>query len=102
MAIPTFHPQTAEDVVAAFVHATAGRWSVPRVEIQERVPIVLVSVETHSADTQGIELSLRQSIAQALNKAVPAHPEHKYGLWMVLFLSRGKIYEVLHPSEFHD
>lgn len=102
MKIPTFHPQIAEDVAIAFVHATASRWSFPRVQIQERVPIVLVCVDTHPSDKQGIEASIRESIAHALNKVVPAHPDHKFGLWMVLFLSGGKIYEALHPSEFHD
>jgi hypothetical protein len=99
MKIPNFHPQIAEDVVAAFVHATAARWSVPRVEIQERVPIVLVYVETHSSGKQAIEPLLRETITHVLNKVVPTHPEHPFGLWMVLFLSSGKVYEVLHPSE---
>ena len=101
MTLPTFHPRIAEDVATAFVHATGARWSFPRVEIQERVPLLLVCVDTQLSDGLAIEPSLKASITHALNKAVPTHPEHKFGLWMVLFLRGGKVYEVLHPSESH-
>ena len=96
------HPEIAEQVATAFVHATAARWSFPRVQIQDREPLVLVSVEAESADANGIELPMRKSIAQALNKVMPAHPDHKFGLWMVVFLNDGKMYETVHPSEFQE
>lgn len=96
------HPDIAEQVAAAFVHATAARWSFPRVQIQDREPLVLVSVETQPEDAKGIALPLRKSIAQALNKVMPMHPDHKFGLWMVVFLNEGKMFETVHPSEFQE
>ncbi len=102
MAKNILHPEIAEQVAAAFVHATSARWSFPRVQIQDQEPLVLVSVEAEPEDAKGIELPVRKSIAHALNKVMPAHPDHKFGLWMVVFLSEGKMYETLHPSEFQD
>jgi hypothetical protein len=96
------HPDIAEQVAAAFVHATAARWSFPRVQIQDREPLVLVSVEAQPFDAKTIEPPLRKSIAHALNKVIPEHPDHKFGLWMVVFLNEGKMYETVHPSEFQD
>ncbi|SFV03133.1 hypothetical protein SAMN05216350_1162 [Polaromonas sp. YR568] len=96
------HPNIAEQVATAFVHATAARWSFPRVQIQDQEPLVLISVETEPAEAKGIEPPLRKSIAQALNKVMPEHPDHKFGLWMVVFLNEGKMYETVHPSEFQD
>lgn len=104
MAKNIFHPEIAEEVATAFVHATAARWSFPRVQIQgqDEEPLVLVSVDTPSSDPKAIELPMRKSIAHALNKVMPVHPDHKFGLWMVVFFSDGKMYETVHPSEFQD
>lgn len=95
-------PDIAEQVTTAFVHATAARWSFPRVQVQDREPLVLVSVDTLPGDADVIEPPLKKSITQALNKVIPEHPDHKFGLWMVVFLNEGRMYETLHPSEFQD
>ncbi|AYQ26885.1 MULTISPECIES: hypothetical protein [unclassified Polaromonas] len=99
-----FPPEIADEVATAFVHATGARWSFPRVQIQDQdeEPLVLVSVDTEPSEAQTLELPVRKSIAQALNKVMPTHPDHKFGLWMVVFFSDGKMYETVHPSEFQD
>jgi hypothetical protein len=104
MAKKIFHPEIADEVATAFVHATDARWSFPRVQIQNQddEPLVLVSVDAHPSDAKAIEPPVRKSIVHALNKVMPAHPDHKFGLWMVVFFSDGKMYETVHPSEFQD
>lgn len=95
-------PELPERVAAAFVDATSARWSVPRVELYEKEALVMVTVETQSPDGKDIDLLVKQAIARALNKLVPADSEHQLGLWMVVFCCEGHVYETIHPSEFND
>ena len=100
MIAPAFQPEVAEKVTTAFVHATGARWSFPRVEIQDRGTFMLISVDSLSPEIQEIGLSIKKSIAQALNQVIPAHPTQQFGNWMVVFFREGKMFETVHPSEF--
>lgn len=98
----TSQPELPEKVTAAFVEATAARWSFPHVELYEKEALVMVTVETQSPDGSRIDPALRQSVAKALNQLIPADSEHRFGYWMVVFCCEGHVYETIHPSEFND
>jgi len=95
-------PELPERVAAAFVSATAARWSFPQVELYEKEALVMVTVETQPSGGKEIDPAVKQAIAKALNKVVPADSEHQLGLWMVVFCCEGHVYETIHPSEFND
>src|SRR4051812_4600478 len=78
-AMGTFNsqPELPEKVAAAFVSATAARWSFPQVELYEKEALVMVTVETQSRDGKDIDLAVKQAIAKELNKLVPADSEHQ-------------------------
>jgi hypothetical protein len=98
----TSQPELPEKVAIAFVAATAARWSFPQVELYEKEALVMVTVETPSSDAKDIDPAIKKSIAQAFNKLIPPDPEHKFGLWMVVFCCGGHVYDTIHPSEFND
>jgi len=98
----TSQPELPEKVATAFVDATRARWSFPQVELYEKEALVMVTVETSSSDGKDIDPLLKKSVAQALNKLIPADPDHKFGLWMVVFCFEGHVFETIHPTEFND
>jgi hypothetical protein len=101
MKIPAFHPEVAEKVATAFVKATGARWSFPRVDMQDKGTFMLISVDAISPEVQEVALPVKESITLALNEVIPSHPSQKFGNWMVVFFHEGKMYETVHPSEFH-
>lgn len=100
MSSPVFDPEVVSQVTTAFVRATAARWSFPSVELQDRGTFMLIRVDVPPQDQRDIDLPVRQSIALALNEAVPVHFTQKFGHWIVTFLRDNKMIETVHPSEF--
>ena len=101
MTVPAFHPEVAEKVATAFVKATGARWSFPRVDMQDKGTFMLISVDAVSPEVREVALPVKESITLALNEVIPSHPSQKFGNWMVVFFHEGKMYETVHPSEFH-
>jgi len=102
MTSPVFDSEVVRNVTTAFVQATAARWSFPSVELQDRGTFMLIRVDLPPSDEREIDLSIRQSIALALNETVPVHFTQKFGHWIVTFLRDNKMVETVHPSEFQD
>jgi hypothetical protein len=100
MSSPIFDPEVVSKVTTAFVRATAARWSFPCVELQDRGTFMLIRVDVPPLDNRDIDLSVRESIARALNEAVPVHFTQKFGHWIVTFLRGNQMIETVHPSEF--
>jgi hypothetical protein len=95
-------PDLPEQVALAFVNASAARWSIPKIELYEKEALVMVTVETPSAEGKDIDPGVKQSLARALNKLMPPDLDHRFGLWMVVFCCEGHVYDTIHPSEFND
>ena len=100
MSSPVFDPEVVSRVTTAFMQATAARWPFPSVELQDRDTFMLIRVDVPPSDQRDIDLPVRQSIALALNQAVPVHFTQKFGHWIVTFLRDNKMVETVHPSEF--
>ena len=100
MSSPVFNSEVARKAAAAFMRATAARWPSPSVELQDRDTFMLIRVDVPPSDSLDIDVSVRQSIARALNEAVPAHFTQTFGHWIVAFLRDNKMFETVHPSEF--
>lgn len=97
---PVFDPEVVSNVTTAFMRATAARWSFPSVELQDRGTFMLIRVDVPPSDSSDIDVSVRRSIALALNEAIPVHFTQKFGHWIVAFLRNNKMIETVHPSEF--
>jgi hypothetical protein len=97
---PVFDPEVVTNVATAFMQATAARWPFPSVELQDRGTFMLIRVDVPASDSRDIDVSVRRSIALALNEAVPVHVTQKFGHWIVAFLRNDKMFETVHPSEF--
>jgi hypothetical protein len=97
---PVFDPEAVRKVTAAFMQATGARWPFPSVELQDRDTFMLIRVDVPASDSRDIDVSVRQSIALALNEAIPVHVTQKFGHWIVAFLRDNKMVETVHPSEF--
>jgi hypothetical protein len=102
MTSPVFDPEVVRNVTRAFMQATAARWPFPSVELQDRDTFMLIRVDVPPSDKHDIDLSVRQSIATALNEVVPVHFTQKFGHWIVAFLRDNKMVETVHPSEFQE
>ncbi len=100
MSSPVFDPEVARNAAAAFMRATAARWPSPSVELQDRDTFMLIRVDVPPSDSLDIDVSVRQSIALALNEAVPVHFTQTFGHWIVAFLLRQQDVRDRAPSEF--
>lgn len=81
----------------AFVLATSDRWGRPSTEIQDGGTFVLLSLDTASADPLEIGSRDRLNIEAALSRFMPVYPEQPLGTWMVVFKTRGEVYESILP-----